>query len=192
MFYCTSSLFQFFIPNYKFYFLFDTWNIIKSNVVGTVACIPPHAPCTRSRFIFSVSPIQTKLYAHPRMTMASMHDEYRSFPKLDAFSRVFPATKPYNTAPTWRNVCFVSELVHTLPGGHIGHAHMLPNVGVISCMPPHALCTSRTIRVCRRSGLKLVFLDGPTKWSQTSCIPYDDHGMHAWQVSFICDTRCIL
>ena len=110
--------------------------------------------------------------------MACMHDKYRSFPTLDAFSRVFPATKPYNTAPTWRNVCFVSELVHTLPGGHIGHAHMLPKVGVISCMPPHAPCTSRTIRVCRRASLKEVFLAGPTKWSQTFCTPYHDHGMH--------------
>ena len=26
--------------------------------------------------------------------MASMHDKYRSFPTLDAFSRVFPAKKP--------------------------------------------------------------------------------------------------
>ena len=49
--------------------------------------------------------------------MASMHGEYRSFPSLDAFSRVFPAKKPYNTAPKWRNVRFVSEFVHTLPGG---------------------------------------------------------------------------
>ena len=70
-------------------------------------------------------------------------------------------------------------------GGQIGHAHMLPKVGVISCMPPHALSTSRTIRVCWSSGLKLVFLDGPTKWSQTSRIPYDDHGMHACVTSIV-------
>ena len=171
MFYCTSSLFQFFIPNYKFYFLFDTWNIIKSNLVGTIACMPPHAPCTRSRFIFSVSPIETKLYAHPRMTMASMHGEYRSFPTLDAFSRVFPVTKPDNTAPTWRNVRFVSEFMHTLPGGpHWPCPHGPKSWGHLM----HA-CTC-TMYKQDHSGLpegrsESGFLDGPTKWSQTLCIP---------------------
>ena len=62
--------------------------------------------------------------------------------------------------------------------GHIGHAHMLPKFEVISCMPPHAPCTSRAIRVCRRASLNEDFLVGPTKWSQTLCTPYHDHGMH--------------
>ena len=85
--------------------------------VGVISCIPPHAPCT-SRTIrvcrmvglkvvsFAVPPNDPKLYAYTRMTMACMHGKYRSFPTLDAFSRVFPVTKPYNT-----------EFVHTLPGG---------------------------------------------------------------------------
>ena len=51
-------------------------------------------------FTFPVPPNDPKLYAYPRMIMACMHDKYRSFPTLDAFSRVYPATKPYNTAPT--------------------------------------------------------------------------------------------
>ena len=157
------SLFMVVFPNYKFSSLFDTWNIIKSNLVGTIACMPPHAPCTRIRFIFSVSPIETKLYAHPSWDNR-MHA---------------------STCVLCPNSCT------PFLGDHIGQAHMVPKVGVISCMLPHAPCTSRTIRVCRRAGLKVVFLDGPTKWSQTLCIPKDDHGMHAWQVSFISDTRCI-
>ena len=78
------SLFMVVFPNYKFYFLFHTWNIIISNIVGTIACMPPLAPCTTSRFFFSVSPIDTNFYAHPTMTIASMPGNYRSFRTLYA------------------------------------------------------------------------------------------------------------
>ena len=61
-------------PNYKFSFRFHTWNIIKSNLVGTTACVAPLAACTRSRFFFSVSLIDTKLYAHPTMSIEQCPD----------------------------------------------------------------------------------------------------------------------
>ena len=111
------SLFMVVFPNYKFSFLFHTWNIIKSNLVGTIACVPPLAACTRSRFFFSVSPMDTKLYAHPTMSIASMHGNYRSFRTLNVIFRCFASIKPYNSAPMWHNVRIVSEFVHTLPWG---------------------------------------------------------------------------
>ena len=159
---CCMSLFMFVLPNYKFYFLFDTWNIIKSNLVGTIACMPPHAPCTRSRFFFSVPPNDPKLHAYPTMTMACMRDKYRSFATLDAISRVFWRQNPTTLPPRDATCVLCPNSCTPCLGDHIGHAHMVPKVGVISCMPPHAPCTSRTIRVCRRAGLKVVFLAGPT------------------------------
>ena len=96
---------------------------------GVIACMPPHAPCTRSRFIFSVSPIETKLYAHPTMTMASMHGEYRSFPTLDAFSRVFHRQNPTTLPPHDATCVLCPNLCPPCLGDHIGHAHMVPKVG---------------------------------------------------------------
>ena len=104
-------------------------------------------------------------YAHPTMTIASMPGNYRSFPTLYASCRRFAVIKPYKhyRGVTQRVFCVRTRAHVAWGGGHIGHAHMLPKVGVISCMPPHAPCTSRTIRVCRRASLKEVFLAGPTK-----------------------------
>ena len=90
--------------------------------------------------------------------MASIVHFRHSMHFLGFFRRKNPTTLP----PSDATCVLCPNSCTPCLGDHIGHAHMVPKVGVISCMPPHAPCTSRTIRVCRRAGLKVVYLPGPT------------------------------
>ena len=67
-----------------------------------------------------------------------------------------------------RDTTFVrcQEWLTCCMGAYIGHPHMVPKFGVISCRPAHSTCAITIIRVCRRGSPKdVVFLDS-TKWAQ--------------------------
>src|SRR5215216_2335910 len=89
--------------------------------------------------------------------------------------RKIPETLPGRDAtfvrcPEWLRCCM---------GAYIGHPHMVPNFGVISCSPPHSTCATSSIRVYRRGSPKdVVFLDS-SKWHQIFSTQWDHHGYHA-------------
>src|SRR4051812_44372078 len=111
----------------------------------------------------TVPPNDPKLHAYPTMTMACMRDKYRSSATLDAFSGVFRLQNPTTLPPCDATCILCPNSCTPCLGDHIGQAHMLPKVGVISCMLPHEIGRASCSQRGRRSGLKLVFDDGPTK-----------------------------
>ena len=80
---------------------------------------------------------------------------------------IFCRRKEPETLPG-RDATFVrwQEWLTCCMGAYIGHPHMVPKFGVISCRSTHTTCAITIIRVCRRGSPKdVVFLDS-TKWPQ--------------------------
>ena len=119
----------------------------------------------RRMLFFWTQPNGPKLFSHNGMTMDIMHailiDFRHSMHLLRFCQRKEPETLP------GRDAMFVrcQEWLRCCMGAYIGHPHMVPNFGVISCRPAHSTCAITIIRVCRRGSPKdVVFLES-TKWN---------------------------